>query len=335
MPQQYRNIAIINYNHIGDLICTIPLLHYCREHMPQAKITLFARPRNKILQPFLADLCDTVISLQLGEDKVSRWQKYITLIAAGLKYRNKFDLVICGLEPRKITNIFIKLLGGHSIAYSQNNWHGRLIKQRRLFTDADKLTRHDALYQLQILAPEYQELPEKWRPVFKVAEPVYQQNLAIITNKLASIIKHDAILVLISVSNNRVSSTIAIEKYAEILNKFQQQQPIKIAISYLGVDTAHAQQLQEKLAAPAVPILTSSFMEFITLIKYSDLIFTGDGGIMHCAAALDKPQLALFGSTDPREWHPLSARAEYLRHHETVNKISTNTIVAALSKLII
>lgn len=334
MLQKYRDIAIINYNHIGDLICTMPLLHYCRETMPNAKITLFVRPRNDVLKPFLTNLCDKIVTLPLGNNiNVGRTQKYITLIKTALKYRNKFDLVVCGLEPRKSTNIFIGLLGGYSIGYSQNNWHGKLIKQSTLFTDADKITKHDALYQLQVLAPQYKELPKKWQPVFNIPKDLYKANLSKITSKLASLQNSSGKLVLVSVTNNRISSTISIDKYAQILNTLHTNQQIKVAISYLPDDLNRAKELQEQLAMIATPILTNDFMEFLSLIKYSDLVFTGDGGIMHCAAALDKPQLALFGTTDPREWRPLSDKAKYLRHEETVNKISTATIVAELMEL--
>lgn len=70
------------------------------------------------------------------------------------------------------------------------------------------------------------------------------------------------------------------------------------------------------LGAPVRSLIgATSLTEAMALIATARAVVSNDSGLMHVAAALGRPQVALFGSTDPRHTPPLSARAQVVWLH--------------------
>jgi lipopolysaccharide heptosyltransferase II/tetraacyldisaccharide 4'-kinase len=57
----------------------------------------------------------------------------------------------------------------------------------------------------------------------------------------------------------------------------------------------------------------TSLREALAVLSHIDILITNDSGLMHAAAALDVPLVAIFGSTDPVATGPFSSRALVLR----------------------
>ena len=57
-------------------------------------------------------------------------------------------------------------------------------------------------------------------------------------------------------------------------------------------------------------------LQSLSLLNECSLVIGADTGLMHCAGALDKVSLTIFGCTDYREYLPLGKRSEYIASNE-------------------
>lgn len=94
----------------------------------------------------------------------------------------------------------------------------------------------------------------------------------------------------------------------------------------------------------------TSLSEAIDLMSLSDCVVTNDSGLMHIAAALGRPLVAMYGSTSPGFTPPLGDRVRILRsdlscspcfqrecplnHHQCMKNINPNRVTNAIEDLI-
>jgi heptosyltransferase II len=79
-------------------------------------------------------------------------------------------------------------------------------------------------------------------------------------------------------------------------------------------DAGPAAAIAEAVVGPHCHDLTgrTTLVEAVDLLASADAVVSNDSGLMHVAAALDRPLVALFGSSDPGHTPPLSPRARVL-----------------------
>jgi heptosyltransferase-2 len=106
------------------------------------------------------------------------------------------------------------------------------------------------------------------------------------------------------------------EHFATLAQKLIAENP-NIQIVLLGSKSDHAlgQEItsQVKINGNLHNWCGNTFLdEAIALIGMSKAVVSNDSGLMHIAAALNTPQVAIFGSSDPAHTPPLSDKAQVI-----------------------
>ncbi len=79
-------------------------------------------------------------------------------------------------------------------------------------------------------------------------------------------------------------------------------------------DTTTTAEIQQHLRGAAIDLAgRTTLPDVVDLLALATAVVSNDSGLMHIAAALNRPLIALFGSSDPTNTPPLSPQANILR----------------------
>ncbi len=115
-------------------------------------------------------------------------------------------------------------------------------------------------------------------------------------------------------------------------------------------DMPVAQEIQAKLKTPALDLSgKTSLDEAIDLLSMASVVISNDSGLMHIAAALDKPVVAVYGPTDPSFAPPLGFKTRSLclslvcspcakrecplGHHRCMRDLLPERVLSAMNEL--
>ncbi len=105
------------------------------------------------------------------------------------------------------------------------------------------------------------------------------------------------------------------DRYAGVADALAQQYGAQVVIFGSSNDLPVAQEVAARMEHPSLMLAGQTTLgQLMGLIKECHLLITNDSGPMHLAAALDVPQLALFGSTSEILTGPLSRNAVVVKH---------------------
>ncbi len=125
-------------------------------------------------------------------------------------------------------------------------------------------------------------------------------------------------LLALSPSANRIGKTWPLDRYVELIDRLTAQGAALAgwSVAVLGgvEDRPAAQQLVQALPGRAVLDFTGEpLIPTVALLERADLFVGNDSGLMHMAAAVGCPVVALFGPTDERLYGPWTQQRRVVR----------------------
>ncbi len=105
------------------------------------------------------------------------------------------------------------------------------------------------------------------------------------------------------------------DRYAQLADELMAKNDAEILIFGSAKEEKLATEIISQMRfKPKVLAGQTSLLELMALLKSCQLLITNDSGPMHLAAALDVPQIALFGSTNEVATGPFSEKARLIKH---------------------
>lgn len=137
------------------------------------------------------------------------------------------------------------------------------------------------------------------------------------------------------------------ERYAELCRRIQNAEESDILVFGGPGEAALGEHICQMVGKCCINLAgRTSLREAMALIETCYLFITNDSGLMHVAAALDVPQIAIFGSTDHVTTAPLSPKSRIVRvptrcspclkpdcpqgHHRCMKDITVDMVYSAV-----
>ncbi len=294
-------------NWIGDVVMSLAALRELRAAYPEAHVAVLARDWVADLYREQA-LVDEVISFPRGQSSL-RCRDQVRGYDAAVLFQNAFEAALLAFLTR------IPRRFGYSI-----QGRGFLLTDRA-HPRTPELGRHQVFYYLDLL--HQVGLSER----DYLADPGFTPDISLRPPEAGTAEARRLLneggwaeeRPLIGINPGATfgpAKRWLTERYAELGDRLCRELGASVMIVGSASERVLAEQIQERMEArPIILSGQTNLRSLLGSIALCRLFITNDSGPMHLAAALDVPQIALFGSTDQIATGPLSPRARVIHKH--------------------
>ncbi len=298
------NILLIQLKRIGDLILTTPAIAAVRAQFPDADISLVVSTGTRELLPAIPGLDHTFVA----RGKVRDAAEWFTLA------RRKYD--VCLDFTHNDRSAFLTALSGarKRITYQHASVQSNVrALSYNVLVSASLRDLHTVDYHLALLEPLG----------LREAAPELQLQLPTSARDCAQRILHAAGVhgdfVLLHPGSARIEKFWEAERWSEVID-FATEQGLPCVVTGGNAELEQTHLAQIRAARSDCFVDLSGRVDLLTLaalIQRARLLVTVDSAPMHFAAALQTPQVVLFGPTNPLHWRPRASPAVILQAGET------------------
>jgi heptosyltransferase II len=309
-----KNILIRGVNWVGDAVMSIPAMMEIRKLFPDAHIALLVNPW---VSPIYAEVEFIDEILQYDKRGIHKgWAGFGRLIS-DLR-RHNFDLAI--LLQNAFEAAFIAWCARIPMRAGYARDGRCLLLTHPCKIDPAVRQVHQVYYYLGILSTLGLLAPRPWErsgcelPIgIGIRETDRDAALAML--RMSGINDTDIVVAINPGAFYGEAKRWFPERYAAVADALADRYGAKIIILGASSDLETARRVAAHMASqPAILAGQTTLGQLMGLLKQIDLLITNDSGTMHLAAALDVPQLAIFGSTSEVATGPQNQNAAVIKH---------------------
>ncbi len=296
-------ILLIQLKRIGDLVLTTPAIAAVRQHYPSARISLAVAAGSRELLPAIAGIDRAFIA----RGKISDAASWFGVA------RRKYDYCVDFTHSDR--SAFLTVLSGAPKRVSFG--HAELQSQVRALTynvlvNAPLRSLHTVDYHLALLAPLG---IHGAAPQVQLQLPPAADEQAIRALAQANV---DGEFVLLHPGSARIEKFWEPERWSALAD-FAAARGLTCVFSggTSELEKSHLAAIKAHTQSPFVDLSGKlSLLALAALIRRARLLVTVDSAPAHLAAAVQTPQVVLFGPTNPLHWRPRFSPAVILQAGE-------------------
>jgi heptosyltransferase-2 len=296
-----RNILVRSTNWIGDVIMTLPAIAAVRKTLPEARITVLAKPWVAELYHICPDVDEVMLFQSPG---IHNGLPGKFRLAAEMR-KKKFDAAIL-LQNAIEAAILVHLAGIPVRAGYSTDGRGFLLTHS-VGRTREILTVHQIDYYLEMVKAL------GFQPAGRDAHLQPGSDYAEIARELLGrygIAGDQRPIGMAPGATYGPAKMWYPERFARVADHLQKNAPARVLLFGSRADHAVAEQVRSFAATDLINLAgRTTLKEAIALIARCRLFLSNDSGLMHVAGALGIPTIAIFGSTNPVTTSPVGERS--------------------------
>ncbi|HAR41604.1 MAG TPA: lipopolysaccharide heptosyltransferase II [Bdellovibrionales bacterium] len=289
--EDIEQILVIRPGGIGDAVLLLPAIQKLKSLYPKVLIDVLAEKRNA-----------EIFRLSPCVDGLFLYDRPKDLMRIA---RRSYNVIIDSEQWYRLSAVAARMIRARRRIGFGTNERGRLLSDRIHYSQ-DTSESQNFMQLLEPLNATQTQLVAR-SPVFNI--PIGVSNSL---KKLVHLDRHKQIVIIFPGSSNE-QKRWHVSKFIKIAQKL-----IGKSCQVIIVGGKSDIPVGEAIAAGAQSSVhycgRLSLAETAALLKDASLVISGDSGVMHMAAALDKKIVALFGPSNEKKWAPMG------ENHIVINK---------------
>jgi lipopolysaccharide heptosyltransferase II len=292
---------LVNLNHIGDLLFTLPAVDALLERYPNAEIVHLV---SKATLPLIQEDPRFSEVVPRSKSDVKEWVR----IALDLRKRHRFDAAINFCRNSFGLGAVTWLSGAPLRIGFSGASDTQLFFNRRLSYD-------DSLHRIERNVSLLSPLGITPDPIPPMRLYLQEERKRAAKDRLAGLGEGPWIALCVGASVERKKWML--DRYVAVAERLHEETGARFSLIGGKEDEADAELFLSQARVPAQSFCgTVGLMESAALLSICDLAIGGDTGPLQLAIAVGAPVIALFGSTEPRRTGLFHAPGELVFHRQ-------------------
>ncbi len=303
-PHQVQSILVRAVNWLGDAILTLPTLRQLPRFFPGARITVLALERVAPVFRQQTEVAE-IIPYEPPRSGLGAWWQQIRHLR-----QRAFDLAL--VMPNSLESALVPWLAGipHRVGYDTG---GRSLLLTQTVLGPEKMAGLHQVYRHLGLLKAFGWVSADGLPELTTT-PAEQETAAALLSAAGAAAAPKLVGISPGAAYGPAKQWFP-DRFAAVATALQESFGAAVVLLGANSDREVARHIASAMARPPINLVGQTDLRTaFALLQQLDLLITNDSGLMHAAAALWTPVLAIFGSTDPFATGPFTPYASVLWH---------------------